>query len=334
MTYGFLIAHRPNLRPLQERHLRSMEFALLMPTDGHARWQQDFLFPEKGVQLSLFDLGNAERLGMGIALYPFLDFPLTRQHDWKWRLRYGMGIGYIQRDFDPENNFKNTAIGSNLNGVIHFDLSTRKEFGKSRVEAGIGITHFSNGATAMPNLGINLAAAHLGFIQYLGTKAPTRRLEKESTPGKIWGSLFLSGSWKEIYPPLGQKYLAATGSGDLFLPLSAKLDAILGADLFYDESLRVRMEATEQESQPLSTNLRSGVHTGVQVMVGKLGLLFNLGYYPYTRLKEDGDFFHRIGFRYYFPRLIAVMNLKTHYARADFVEWGIGWRFRSPSKTL
>lgn len=332
-SYGFLIAHRPNLRPLQERHLRAMEFSYLLTTDGSARWQQDFLFPEKGVQIALFDLGNAERLGMGLALYPFLDFPLTRQRDWKWRLRYGMGLGYVQRNFDPVNNYKNAAIGSRLNGVIHFDLHVRKNIGRGAAEAGLAITHFSNGATAMPNLGINLATAHLGYLCYFGEKSPRNRIRTEPVCGRSWFTLFGSGSWKEIYPPLGRKYFAASVSGDWFVPLSTKIDGVLGADLFYDSSLRTRMEATEGSSQPVSTNLRPGIHTGIQVLVGKLGLLFNLGYYPYTRFKEDGAYFHRIGFRYYFPKLIAVMNLKTHYARADFVEWGLGWRFGKTNST-
>ncbi len=333
LSYGFLVAHRPNLRPLQERHLRSIEFSLLVPTDGQRSWQQNFDFPEKGLQLALFDLGNAERLGLGVALYPFLDFPLAGQGNWKWRLRYGMGLGYVQRNFDPEENYKNTAIGSKLNGVIHFDLRVRKRFGRGGLEGGLGITHYSNGATAMPNLGINLAAAHFGYLQYFGTKSPKHHIQLSRVRSGFWATAFASASWKEIYPPLGKKYLAASVSGDLIYVLSNKVDALLGADLFYDQSLRVRMEATEQSPQPGSTNLRPGLHTGVQVLVGKLGLLFNLGYYPYTRFQEDGRYFHRIGFRYYFPRLIAVMNLKTHYARADFVEWGIGWRFRSTSRT-
>ena len=332
LTYGFLVAHRPMLRLLQEEHLRSFEVSLLFPSTGKKEWERGFRFPDRGLHLAIIDLGSRKLLGTGIAVYPFVDFPLFFGNDWSCRLRYGMGLGYVQHTFDPEENYKNTALSSHLNGTIHFDLHVNKCIGqRGAFDAGIGITHYSNGATALPNLGINLAAAHIGYRRYFGER---RALHKEThdqrqlRPGM---TLFLSGSLKEIYPPLGPLYFASTLSGDYLLPLNPKIDAAVGADLFYDASLRVRMEASEDVQQPVSTNFRPSVHGGLQFNLDPLGLIFNLGYYPYTRFKDDGRYFHRIGLRYYFDRLFVCMNLKTHYARADFIEWGVGWRFRSTS---
>jgi hypothetical protein len=73
--------------------------------------------------------------------------------------------------------------------------------------------------------------------------------------------------------------------------------------------------------------VRPGIHGAYQLRIATIGLLFNLGFYPYTRYKNDGNFYHRIGLRYYHERFFACVNLKTHYARADFFEWGLGWVF-------
>ena len=219
LTYGFLVAHRPMLRLLQEEHLRSFEVSLLFPSTGKKEWERGFRFPDRGLHLAIIDLGSRKLLGTGIAVYPFVDFPLFFGNDWSCRLRYGMGLGYVQHTFDPEENYKNTALSSHLNGTIHFDLHVNKCIGqRGAFDAGIGITHYSNGATALPNLGINLAAAHIGYRRYFGER---RALHKEThdqrqlRPGM---TLFLSGSLKEIYPPLGPFVFCLDTFGRLSAP--------------------------------------------------------------------------------------------------------------------
>jgi hypothetical protein len=61
-------------------------------------------------------------------------------------------------------------------------------------------------------------------------------------------------------------------------------------------------------------------------------MLFENGYYLYNRYKDDGNIYSRLCLRYHFSdRYFAVLNLKSHFAKADYWEYGIGMRLKSKS---
>ena len=164
--YGFLIAHRPTLQPLQERHIPGFEISLAKISSGAKEWERDFLNPNRGITLAFFDLGSRDKLGSGIAVYPYIDFPLSTKKDGRLIFRYGIGLGWVEKTFNSETNIKNAAIGSHLNGIIHFDLHFEKRLSAlSILEIGAGITHYSNGSYSIPNLGINIATFNLAYIR-------------------------------------------------------------------------------------------------------------------------------------------------------------------------
>src|SRR4051812_37804075 len=111
--YGFIIAHRPALEPLQEGHIRGLELSFSRPTAGEAYWEKMFVYPEYGFTMAGFDF-ETQKLGYGFAVYPFIDFPLGKNWLHKIHFRYGMGLGYIEKTFDPIDNIKNAAISSHL----------------------------------------------------------------------------------------------------------------------------------------------------------------------------------------------------------------------------
>lgn len=327
ITYGFLIAHRVALMPLQQQHLYSAEASFFKTTSGEHEWETGFLYPEKGIHVAWIQPGSPEKLGNAFAVYPYLDFPLYEKTDQRFWLRYGMGLGYIQHVFDPVTNYTNSAIGSHLNGVIHIGLSFRKNVDAHTVfSIGAGMTHFSNGSFRMPNLGINLPAATVGINRYFGSCDKKISGPENDTVRSGSLAVFAAGGLKEIYPALGPRYHTVTISSTYFFPSSHKSDLGLGLDLFYDNSLSVK-NGRETGDYSKSADYRPGIYGAYQLRIASLGLLFNMGFYPYTAYKNDGFFYHRIGLRYYFKNLFLCINLKTHYARADFIEWGLGWNF-------
>ena len=107
--YGFVIAHRPALEPLQEEHVKGIELALSRPTSGKNDWENLHNFPDYGITLGLFDMGSPSHLGKGFTVYPFVDFPLSKNTGKGIHLRYGMGLGYIEKTFNAKDNFKNAT---------------------------------------------------------------------------------------------------------------------------------------------------------------------------------------------------------------------------------
>lgn len=325
MAGGFIIAHRPALVPLQEGHVKGFEISVAKKRNGEHQWEQDFLFPETGLSLSVFDLAT-DKLGLGIALYPYLDFPLTSKGH--LHFRYGMGIGYIEKIFEKDENYKNAAIGSHWNGVIHFDLHYESPLNKKwMLQLGSGITHFSNGSLKMPNLGINIAHFNLGVKKSFGQAKLSRKPTGEKIDRSAYNAIFIAGGMKKVYPPYGVPYYIASITGQHFMPLARKSFWGMGADVIYDNSLSARLRDLKNENATSADNFRAGIHGAYLLQVGSLGLQFNMGFYLHNQWKDDGNFYHRIGMRYDLKKYFLLVNLKTHYARADYFETGIGYRF-------
>ena len=328
-TYGFVIAHRPVLEILQERHTFGMELSYLIPADGSKSFHKKFLYPDVGWTLAWFNLGNPKRLGSGVAVYPFVNFPLHLKRDWLLHFRYGIGLGYVEKIFDAKENTKNAAIGTHLNGVMHFDVHMEKIISsRTLVELGAGITHYSNGSTGIPNLGINVATANLGLIHYFGQSKAIYQSSDEMPKDREHFQTFIAGAFKKIYPPQGKRYYAGTISASYVHPIKSKSSWGIGLDLFYDNSLIERLQRENKPNVSQSDNYRPGIYGSYELRLGHVGMLLNMGIYPYTKWKGDGNFYHRIGSRYYFNNLFLLMNLKTHYAKADFIEWGVGYSFK------
>ena len=58
-----------------------------------------------------------------------------------------------------------------------------------------------------------------------------------------------------------------------------------------------------------------------------------MGVYIKDKYQPEDYFYHRVGMRYYFKNgLNAQVVLKSHWARADYVEWGLGYTFKYRSK--
>lgn len=328
--FGFLIAHRPVLVPLQEQHITGFELSIARLSYGKEEWEKDFLFPEKGLTIAYFNLGSPKRLGYGIAIYPYLDFPFSNKKDNKFVFRYGIGLGWVEKVFNAESNYKNAALGSHLNGVIHFDLHYEKDLAaSSRLEISAGITHYSNGAYELPNLGINVATINLAYTKFFGDKIVLHKniLSTNENRKSEWNIYAGAGS-KKIYPPSGKKYTAGVISLLKIIPIKRNNNWGIGTDLFYDNSLTARLQQRGETLKGNTDNLRWGIYGAYEIHVGKTALVFNMGYYLFSRWKEDGNIYHRIGVRQYFNHVFICMNLKTHYARADFVEFGFGYVFK------
>lgn len=326
-AYGFLIAHRPVLVPLQEAHISGAELSLQFPQRGIHAWEEDFRYPDKGFSLAYFNLGSNDKLGFGLALYPYINFPLGKKNDWNLFFRFGSGLGYVEKVFDAKENIKNAAISSHLNGIIHLGLHITKQTGpSSECESGISLTHFSNGSTLTPNLGINVFCANIAWIRYFGTKS-TRLTGIPRKPAlRSSQTVSVGAAVKKILPPSGKTFYAGTLSWQRLQAISAKSSWCIGADLFYDNSLQERISRETEGTGRRRDNFRPGIFGGWQLNTGPLGLQFNVGFYPYTRFKGDGFIYQRICLKYYLDKVVINLNLKSHFARADFVEAGVGIR--------
>src|ERR1051326_5143370 len=150
--YGFIIAHHKNMDNLIKAHTPAGEINVLVQTNGEKHWEQVYHHPEKGFGIYYADFGNPEQLGQGISIFPFINFPLNPGRKIKLYVRSSDGIGIVTKHYDRLENHKNVIIGSFVNAFINLRLnSVFYPAKKIRMETGIGLTHFSDGAFSKPN---------------------------------------------------------------------------------------------------------------------------------------------------------------------------------------
>lgn len=327
--FGFLIAHRPSITYLQQRHSRYAEAGFFRQTAGEAAWHSTYRYPRYGLVYRMIDPGNSKILGTGQALMARLIFPLSPNGKGNLLAHFSYGIGYWEKPFNTIDNYKNLAIGSRINGAISAGLSFRKKIlPQTDIYAGIDFMHFSNGSTRVPNLGMNFASILLGWTWHFGPESrPLPAQEIQATRNREW-SFYAAGAVKEKYPPAGKTYPVVALNGAYHRPLRRKGLLGGGVDVIADQSLPERIREEDLRGGLMEGALRFGIFASTGLRMGRWDGLFQLGGYLYNSYPKDGLIYNRLSLRYQAgSHLFLCMNLKSHYAKADYIEWGGGYRF-------
>ena len=325
--YGYIWAHRPRVAHLTTGHTQGFEVSLQSQTDGSKWWHRVHGYPQTGVSIMYFDLANPV-VGNATAIISYINFPFVRSDHFQFSLQAGAGLGYLSRKFDPVTDHKNMGIGSHVNATIRFAFQTRYRLSKNiYAHLNYGITHFSNAAFRLPNLGINNISL-AGGISYCFSEPQKFLVPEIPTLDKHWMAEFVYGTGvKENFPPDGKQFFAHTFYIQVLKILSHKSRVTAGVDGFYDLSLfRFVDDAVSTGDKHVKT-FRGGIHGGYEMQVNRMTLLFHMGYYLVDHTKIDGQFYHRYGLKYALGKHCFLnLSLKTHWARADYAELGLGYR--------
>lgn len=325
--HGFIYKHATAINRLVKGNISAIDVNLVWQTKGKSLWQQLYRYPTAGVGLYYSMLAYPEVLGNGIAGYGFINIPVVNIKD-RLILSYhtGFGLTYVTRVFDPNAEVQNDAYSTHINIYYDFtfDLTFRLYKGLSVVLAQ-GITHYSNGAVKMPNLGLNTIATQFG-INYNPAFENRQRIRsivpKPEKRNEFW--VFYSPSVKAI-PPKGQKlYFASSLAINYLYIFNQKRKLGFGLDLFFDESLKTVYTKEGVDYKP-GYRFRPGYHLSQDLVFGKISFLLESGWYFKKRYEDDWGFYHRLGLKYQFSeRFFILYALKTHWVTADYMEFAIG----------
>ncbi|MCX6312575.1 MAG: acyloxyacyl hydrolase [Bacteroidetes bacterium] len=337
--YGFFWAHRSTMDGLVKKHLQGFEVDVIRTGTGEHSYDQPYHYPWIGLAVHVIPLGNPTVLGTGIGIYPFINFPLgKRSRIVKMNIRFGWGAGYVTKCFDPLENHANVAIGSHLNVCmsLRYDLMWKLN-DDNYLEFGIGITHFSDGAAKLPNLGVNLPMLSVGYhhavIQKLCTKpSPEFETKSEKTLGILanphwhFNTLVVTG-FNDTDPPGGNRYAVLNIVTSAMVRTARKARFGAGLDLMYSDAIRKRLWVEDSLHTTVLQNFQVGGKVCYEFVVGRVFFPIEMGAYIRSRY-DNGLFYTRFGARYLVGQhLILNVSLKTHWARAEYLEYGLGWRF-------
>ncbi len=252
----------------------------------------------------------------------------------------------------------NAAIGSHLN--VYFSAGVNIEI---PIAAGFSLTaeynwnHISNGSMMQPNSGINMLNGSAGlkyFPNYQDYQAPQKQ-QVADLPRKFTFEATLAGGVRELYYKDEKRYPIASIALGVYRPLTNCYRMGLGLDAFYDGVYngKTQFKRTYLTSDEFKNKTRIGVSWQNELMMGRLTAGLHLGLYLYDPVKnlepyeeakkglvnkpliygydidrEDGWLYTRIVGRYAITKhFFASIALKTHLQKAEFIEWGLGYRF-------
>lgn len=325
---GFLWAHRGSMIHLVKGHIKGLELSIHKNTFGNKPWEYYFNYPKPGISFIALDLSNPSELGYAIGIFPHVHFPVVKNQRINWGFEVGYGLGYLTKRFDRIENHKNIAIGSGLNGAVQLGTNMEVTITPSwLLDFGISLSHFSNASSKTPNLGINIPT--ISFASSFGFGKTATQSKPDSLPplDKAFKLSFNGAfSFKQVIPTGGQTYFVYTFTTLMEKRMTPKSQLALGLDLMLDPSNREKLMRTGDTLKNDLQVWKLGIAPGYELVLGRVTMVGQFGVYLRTLYKGDGLFYHRVGSRIQLTKHLRMnLLLKSHFAVADYFEWGLGY---------
>lgn len=331
--YGTILRHNKDISHLVKAHPTGFIIGFNRKTFGSARWQQEYNYPDWGFSF-VNQNAHYDVLGENYGLYGHFNFYFFKRNLF---FRIGQGIAYNTNPFDLETNFKNNAYGSRFLSSTYLMLNYTKQnlFKNFGIQAGIALVHYSNGNFKAPNSSTNIFTLNIG-VQYAVEKEASKKYVIDSVPKKIsepvrFNFVLRGGLNESDYLNLGQHpFFVASAFADKRLSYKSTLQ--LGADFFYLPFLKKEIEYLSIAFPNFGVKgdedfKRAGVFVGHELRINKLAVVTQVGYYVYYPYDFEGRTYFRAGLKYYITdKLFTAVTLKSHAAKVEGVEFGLGIR--------
>jgi hypothetical protein len=302
-------------------------------TDGSKEWHQAYNYPEYGGYFLYQDF-KSQPLGQNYAVGAFYNF-----YFWKRQLQFkiSQGIAFTTNPYDKVDNSKNKAFGSKLMGNTNFGFTYDNQtlFKNIGFHVGILFTHYSNGRVKSPNSGINTYLLNVGvnynFSKDFNRIADTTLVKKSYKEPIKYNVILRTGVNENPIVNSGQFPFYHIGFyADKRLNRKSALQ--FGAELFLTQSIKeyIKYFSVAYPNQNVAANTdykRIGIFIGHELIINRISLEAQLGFYVYQPFKKDIPIYDRVGIKYYFTdKIFLGFTIKTHLFLAEALEFGVGYR--------
>lgn len=331
--YGTVLEHNPDIAHLITDHPTGVILGFNQKTFGNKAWESRYNYPDYGASFIYQDMKNYH-LGENYGLYAHFNFYFLNRN---LKFRIGQGIAYATNPYDKVENFRNNAYGSDLLSSTYVMLNYDKQniFKGFGLQAGISIIHYSNANFKAPNNSTNTFAFNIGAnytLDYDNQPDYIPSTEDKKFTEKIKYNIAFRGG-------VNESDINDTGQFPFYIlsfyadkRLNRKSSIQVGTDVFFSTFLKELIEFYSI-AYPLNNVTgdedykRVGVFVGHELFINKMSFITQLGYYVYYPYDFEGRVYNRIGLKRYFgDKLFGAITLKSHGAKAEAVEFGIGVR--------
>lgn len=333
--YGTILEHNPDIGHLITHHPEGVLLQYNLKAFGIAEWERRLNYPDWGFTFAYQDMKNPN-LGELFGFYSHISWYFLNRNV---RFTLGTGIAYAKNPYHPDENYLNNAFGSSFLSTTILKLNYHKEniWNGLGLQAGISLFHYSNGNYTAPNTSTNTLAFNVGvnynlnqepFPEYL----PFER-EKYSEPIKLNVVLRVGMNESDVIGMGKFPFVVVSAFADKRLSKTSSVFA--GTELFLSyflkELIAYRAVAfTEYDITGDEDFKRVGIFAGYQFRINKLAPFVNAGYYVYYPYDFEGRMYNRLGIKRYFgeqEQLFGIISVKSHAAKAEALEFGVGVRF-------
>lgn len=341
---GTVWRHTPKLTTQTGELIGGQEIGLRFHTTGRRDWEAWQHYPGLGITLNHFHLGEGSH-GNAFSVLPYLNLPLWRSGRWGAYFRVGTGLAWVTRPYDWFTNPTQNAVGSHWNNVTQLTLSAEMHANpRISFHAGGGLTHFSNGGTALPNYGVNVLSGWAGasfFLQPLEKNAfQAAKTSKHSVSRRFGAQIQQGAAMLEIASFDGPKYLLLNTSVAGSFQISQTNRVLLGLDYEFNtaifewglHSARFGDEATARRGAT-----RLALFAAEEFLFGDISIVLQVGYYAGPggiNAYVPKPLYAKMSARYYLPKLlhtrirpfVGVSN-KAHNFTAEYISYNVGIGF-------
>ena len=329
---GNVVPHTDDLFHLAG-HPKGIMLSFSKQTNGNKEWHKAFNYPDFGGYFLYQDFKNSF-LGENYAVGMHYNFYFLKRN---FHFKIAQGIAYTTNPYDKVDNSKNKAFGTKFMGNANFGLYYKKEniIDNVGLHAGLLFTHYSNGRFKSPNSGINTLLLNVG-VNYNFDDKTKRKLDSTYVKTKLtepikYNFVFRTGLNESPVIGSGQHPFYHIGFyADKRINRKSALQ--LGTEIFLTTSFKDYIKYRSVSFQefyidPNTDYKRVGVFVGHELIINKISLEAQLGFYVYDPLKNEIPVYDRIGMKYYITKkLFTGFSLKTHLFLAEAIEFGVGLR--------
>lgn len=317
---------------------RALELRFGFQSTGAKLWHQYNKYPKYGLGMHYSDLVKdpADTLiGNPFSLFVFYSAPIARWGRFTLATDISVGLSYMGRIHDPIENPYNDVVASHIN--LYFDLNLNLGFSISKrfgVNAGYGLTHYSNGRIHQPQKGINNWGWTAGLSYLLAEPMESFIYQEppEFTSSEWIEFMYSVGVVEEIIYGTTDKvsYFTSSFTADYAYQFNPKMVITVGIDVMYDASLALAINGIPRDEVSTWQKTYLASHMGYQYIINRFRFIFNLGTYFRQSSPDRGFAFARVGGRLQITdHLSGHLCIKTKQGiRSDWIEWGAAYSLK------
>jgi Lipid A 3-O-deacylase (PagL) len=340
LTYGKIFVHTRNINTPITANTAGFELSLEKKLNGKNPQHIFAKYPQVGLLFNYQNF-NERYVGFGVGFSPYINMDFVKYKRFRLYGRLALGIGWLSEHYNVSTNTYNNIVGSHFSNNTILKLAAGFQVNKYiELRPAFHFSHFSNGASQLPNYGINVTSFQLGVF-YSPKPYEKKDFVQKMDSLPALNKRFLIGitanlGMRESSTYGGAKYPIYQFSADVSRWLTRLHRFRAGVE--YEKLTHVQEFllnlSTYTQKQAAWQASRISAYGGFEIMWGRFTLGTNVGFYLTKNALQPYFYHFRVTARYYFCNPITTKiqpfigwGLKTHKIIAEYMSINAGVLF-------